>query len=180
MQNKSKKKTLTLLIVAIVLLLLSSMFYSLINLNKEPNPKNDIAESNTTTKTSDFPKMAESDIKPSSDKLNIYIFWGDGCPHCKHLSEFLNSHESEIKDYVKIYAFEVWNNSENLNFMKNFGKFLGEAPKGVPYFIIGSKTFSGFSESDTKTKKQILNTIKEESQKNQKIDKYQDFKKRVK
>ena len=75
MQNKSKKKTLTLLIVAIILLLLSSMFYSLTNLNKRPNPKNDIAESNTTTKTSDFPKMTESDIKP-----------------CKHLSEFLNSH----------------------------------------------------------------------------------------
>ena len=78
---------------------------------------------------------------------------------------------------ANLYTLEVWKNSDNLTLMKNFGKFLGETPKGVPYFIIGNKTFSGYSESDTKTQKQILETIKTESQKSTKTDKYLEYKK---
>lgn len=124
-----------------------------------------------------FAKNTEADIKSSKDKLNIYIFWGDGCPHCKHLAEYLGEKQSEIGDKISLYTFEVWKDKNNLAFLKSFGKFLGENPKGVPYIIIGNKTYSGFSETDEETKQEIINLIKTEASKTDKIDKYQEYKK---
>ena len=177
MQNKSNKHTIILIISVVTLLLLSMMIYVSNTLNQ--SSKKDSTKTHTTSQSSnaEFAKMTESDIKSSEDKVNIYIFWGDGCPHCKHLAEFFNQHRSEVEKMANLYTLEVWKNSDNLTLMKNFGKFLGETPKGVPYFIIGNKTFSGYSESDTKTQKQILETIKTESQKSTKTDKYQEYKK---
>lgn len=177
MQNKSNKHTIILIVSVVTLLLLSMMIYVSNTLNQ--SSKKDSTKNHTTSQSSnaEFAKMTESDIKSSEDKVNIYIFWGDGCPHCKHLAEFFNQHRSEVEKMANLYTLEVWKNSDNLTLMKNFGKFLGETPKGVPYFIIGNKTFSGYSESDTKTQKQILETIKTESQKSTKTDKYQEYKK---
>ena len=124
-----------------------------------------------------FAKNTEADIKSSKDKLNVYIFWGDGCPHCKHLAEFLGEKQSEIGDKISLYTFEVWKDKNNLAFLKSFGKFLGENPKGVPYIIIGNKTYSGFSETDEETKQEIIDLIKTEASKTDKIDKYQEYEK---
>lgn len=177
MQNKSNKLKIILIVSTITLLLLSAMFYlssTLSQSSKEDNAKNHTSSQGSNA---EFAKMTESDIKPSEDKVNIYIFWGDGCPHCKHLAEFFDKHRSEVEKMANLYTLEVWKNSDNLTLMKNLGKFLGETPKGVPYFIIGNKTFSGYSESDTKTQNQILEAIKTEFQKSTKTDKYQEYKK---
>ena len=149
--------------------------------NSNQNSQNSNANSSEAEESENssfkFAKNTETDIKPSKDKLNIYIFWGDGCPHCKHLAEFLGEKQSEIGDKISLYTFEVWKDKNNLAFLKSFGKFLGENPKGVPYIIIGNKTYSGFSETDEETKQEIIDLIKTEASKTDKIDKYQDYKK---
>ena len=180
MQNKSSKHTIILIVSVVTLLLLSMMIYVSNTLNQ--SSKKDSTKNHTISQSSnaEFAKMTESDIKSSEDKVNIYIFWGDGCPHCKHLADFFNEHQSEVEKMANLYTLEVWKNSDNLTLMKNFSKFLGETPKGVPYFIIGNKTFSGYSESDTKTQNRILETIKTEFQKSIKTDKYQEYKKSTK
>ena len=149
--------------------------------NSDKNSKNSNTNSSEAEESENssfkFAKNTEADIKPSKDKLNIYIFWGDGCPHCKHLAEFLGEKQSEIGDKISLYTFEVWKDKNNLAFLKSFGKFLGENPKGVPYIIIGNKTYSGFSETDEETKQEIIDLIKTEASKTDKIDKYQEYKK---
>jgi len=181
MQNKSNKHTIILIVSVVTLLLLSMMIYVSNTLSQSTSTQK--GHTNTASSqgsNAEFAKMTESDIKSSEDKVNIYVFWGDGCPHCKHLAEFFNLHRSEVEKMANLYTLEVWKNSDNLTLMKNFGKFLGETPKGVPYFIIGNKTFSGYSESDTKTQNRILETIKTEFQKSAKTDKYQEYKKSTK
>ena len=101
----------------------------------------------------------ESDINLGSNKPNIYIFWGDGCPHCKALAKFISKLPAETKDKVNIYSFEVWSDKDNKAFMKKFGKYLGQDVSGVPFMIIGDKIFDGYSSGDTKTDQQILNAI---------------------
>jgi redox-active membrane protein len=200
------KKRLIFAVTGAVFCLICGMLYSLsLNFKQENNSasKNIAAQtaknSNQNSKNSDknsqnsntnnseteesenssfkFAKNTEADIKFSKDKLNIYIFWGDGCPHCKHLAEYLGEKQSEIGDKISLYTFEVWKDKNNLAFLKSFGKFLGENPKGVPYIIIGNKTYSGFSETDEETKQEIINLIKTEASKTDKIDKYQEYKK---
>jgi glutaredoxin len=38
-------------------------------------------------------------------------YWGDGCPHCKVVAEFLDSWED--KDKVTLTKFETWNDANN-------------------------------------------------------------------
>ena len=123
MQNKSNKLALTLIVSTITLLLISTMIYlsnTLSHSSKKADTKTPTTSQNSNT---EFAKMTESDIKNSSDKVNIYIFWGDGCPHCKHLAEFFNEHRSEVEKMTNLYTLEVWKNSDNLTLMKNFSKF---------------------------------------------------------
>jgi len=101
----------------------------------------------------------ESDIDLGSNKSNIYIFWGDGCPHCKALAKFISKLPAETKDKVNIYSFEVWGDKDNKTLMKNFGKYLGQDVRGVPFMVIGDKIFDGYSSGDTKTDQQILDAI---------------------
>ena len=200
------KKRLIFAVTGAVFCLICGMLYSLsLNFNQENNSSSKsthaqtVKSANQNSKNSDknsknsntnsseaeesenssfkFAKNTEADIKPSKDKLNIYIFWGDGCPHCKHLAEFLGEKQSEIGDKISLYTFEVWKDKNNLAFLKSIGKFLGENPKGVPYIIIGNKTYSGFSETDEETKQEIIDLIKTEASKTDKIDKYQEYKK---
>lgn len=173
------KKNVLVIVTAVILVIIALVTHSVIqNTNSKTNTPTSQTQSPNQKDTPklELAKMTESDIKPSKDKVNAYIFWGDGCPHCKHLVEFLDEKKSEIGDKINLYSFEVWYNSTNRTFMKNFGKFLGENPKGVPYFIIGDKTFSGFGESDQATKDQIISLINSEYQKTPKTDKYQEYK----
>ena len=200
------KKRLIFAVTGAVFCLICGMLYSLsLNFKQENNSSSKSTHAQTTksanqnSKNSDknsqnsnvnnseaeesenssfkFAKNTEANIKSSKDKLNVYIFWGDGCPHCKHLAEFLGEKQSEIGDKISLYTFEVWKDKNNLAFLKSFGKFLGENPKGVPYIIIGNKTYSGFSETDEETKQEIIDLIKTEASKTDKIDKYQEYKK---
>ena len=107
----------------------------------------------------EFAHSHESDINLSDNKPNIYIFWGDGCPHCKALAKFISKLPAETKDKINIYSFEVWSDKDNKSFMKNFGKFLDQDVSGVPFIVIGDKIFDGYSSGDSKTDQQILDAI---------------------
>lgn len=100
--------------------------------------------------------MTEQNISYSKEKINIYLFYGEGCPHCEELKNYLNSLDNKEKSYFNIYTFEVWNNSTNQQFMKESAKFLNKEVSGVPFLIIGNKTFEGYNESmNIKIKKAI-------------------------
>ncbi len=107
-------------------------------------------------------KITIPDITKEKGKVNIYLFWGEGCPHCKHEKEFLNELKTTHGDMYKLYEFEVWYNAKNKETLNVFGAHTGTIVKAVPYTIIGEKTFSGFGEN---TKEAIKRAIEEESQK---------------
>ena len=108
-------------------------------------------------------KAVVKSIKFDDKKINIYFFWGDGCPHCEEEYEFWDSILDDYKDKINhIYGLEVWNNKKNAKSMKEFAKFKNDEIKGVPYTIIGNKTFVGFDKSMKKQmKKQIDDAYKD-------------------
>lgn len=175
-QSTNKKRAqLTSLIVLAVLAILSTMMLIMYPLMNKPSDKSTAktAEStqnnsestpgstskSTTQSTTEFAFNHESDIDLSSNKPNIYIFWGDGCPHCKALAKFMSKLPAETKDKVNIYSFEVWSDKDNKTFMKKFGKYLGQDVSGVPFMVIGDKIFDGYSSGDAKTDQQIIDAI---------------------
>lgn len=117
--------------------------------------------------------MTENNISYSKEKINIYLFYGEGCPHCEELKNYLNSLDNKEKSYFNIYTFEVWNNSTNQQFMKDSAKSLNKEVSGVPFLIIGNKTFEGYSES---MNAKIEKAIETEYKLNGKNDYYKKYK----
>lgn len=87
------------------------------------------------------------DYKESEEKTNIYLFYGSTCPHCQGFVEFLESIVDEYGKYFNLVAYETWGNSDNANLMSKVAKVFGEDAGGVPYIVIGDKTWSGYSEA---------------------------------
>ena len=99
------------------------------------------------------------DIVYDENKVNIYFFWGNGCPHCEEEFKFLKSIETEYGKYFTLNTFEVWYSKDNAKILEQFANAMGDEVKGVPYTIIGNKTFSGFSKN---YEGQFLKAIKEQ------------------
>ncbi len=95
--------------------------------------------------------------KVFADDFNIYLFYGDGCPHCKAEEEFLNEYISKNND-IKLYSYEVWYSEENQNVFKEVQKIIERNATGVPYLVVGESAISGYSEGYSE--ENIINTIK--------------------
>lgn len=81
--------------------------------------------------------------------VNMYLFYGKECPHCQALEEALIDIQ---KDYpnLKIYKYEVWHNQNNARLMAKASEKINVSASGVPFTIIGTKAFSGYSQTQTK------------------------------
>ena len=93
------------------------------------------------------------------EKIRLYLFHQNGCPHCEEEFKFLKSIETEYGKYFTLNTFEVWYSKDNAKILEQFANAMGDEVKGVPYTIIGNKTFSGFSK---KYEEQFLNAIKDQ------------------
>lgn len=92
------------------------------------------------------------------EKINIYLFRGEGCPHCAEEEEWLKTLKEDYKDYVNVYEFEVWYNQENEKLMEQVKQEFKSNSTGVPFTVIGEDYFIGFSDT---TASNIENKIKE-------------------
>jgi cytochrome c biogenesis protein CcdA/thiol-disulfide isomerase/thioredoxin len=92
-----------------------------------------------------LPSQAQS-ATPSDATVPVYVFWGDGCPHCAVQKPFLAELES-VYPQVRVQAFEVWYRPENRNIFRQMAARAGLEPGGVPVTFIGEQVWVGFHES---------------------------------
>lgn len=100
-------------------------------------------------------------------KINIYLFRGNGCSHCHEFLEYLETIIDDYGKYFNVITYEVWSDSDNGKLMEKVAEKLGEEASGVPYIIIGEKTFAGYSSS---MNEEIETLIKEEYEKEERYD----------
>ena len=98
-----------------------------------------------------------------SKEVKVYLFRGEGCPHCQEAEAWFQSIEEEYGSYFEIVSYETWYNQENAELMQRVAKARGEEASGVPYIIIGNQSWNGFTESYTS---EMISKIKEEFEKN--------------
>ena len=96
--------------------------------------------------------------KIDEDKISLYLFKGAECPHCAEEKEWLESIKEDYKNYLNIYEFEVWHNEENAKMLNQVKEEMKSTSNSVPFTVIGSYYFVGFSET---TASNIENKIKE-------------------
>jgi thiol-disulfide isomerase/thioredoxin len=102
--------------------------------------------------------FAEDSGKILNDKkVNVYFFWGKGCPHCEEEKKFLNKMEDKYPQ-LRVHQFEVWGSSKNRNLMLEFGKKLNVNVRGVPFTVIGEHHIIGWLD-EKNTGKQLEEAI---------------------
>lgn len=94
-----------------------------------------------------------------SETVNIYFFYGDGCPHCSSEEIFLTRLESEDSDLI-INRYEVWFNTENQQLLSDISSMLNIQAGSVPVTIIGDRLIYGYS-SESTTGEQIKTSIEQ-------------------
>jgi thiol-disulfide isomerase/thioredoxin len=80
------------------------------------------------------------------DEVTLYLFHGDGCPHCAAEQEFLSEIEGKYSN-LKIVKYEVWYNQENAELLQKVENAFDITRGGVPTTVIGDVVIVGFGDS---------------------------------
>lgn len=90
-------------------------------------------------------QVAAQTPEPEGFPVHIYLFWGEGCPHCARAKPFLESLDQKYPE-VALHSFEIYNNQENYQLFIDMAEYHGFEISGVPTFIIGPYYLVGYSE----------------------------------
>ncbi|MDO5393437.1 MAG: hypothetical protein Q4F33_02450 [Mycoplasmatota bacterium] len=82
----------------------------------------------------------------AKETVNVYLFYGKGCPHCAAEKEYLEEVAKENKN-VKIIYYEVWYDENNKKLFEDVREKLEITRTGVPLTIIGETYIVGYSEA---------------------------------
>ncbi|MFA6512421.1 MAG: hypothetical protein WCV86_04850 [Patescibacteria group bacterium] len=92
-----------------------------------------------------FAARAQEDVLHPVD---VYFFWGDGCPHCAKEESFLEQIQERYPS-MRVHALEVWHDAENRALLSAVGNALSLDVSGVPVAIIGGQYIPGYYTDET-------------------------------
>jgi glutaredoxin len=77
-------------------------------------------------------------VKPVAVPEGILLFYGQGCPHCKDVEDFIT--QNNIEDKVKFTRLEVWYNKDNQVILAEVAQKCGITGDsvGVPFLYDGN------------------------------------------
>ena len=101
----------------------------------------------------------EETTEEVSKEVPLYFFRGEGCSHCAEFEAWLDEIEEEYGAFYEVKDYETWYNEDNAALMTKVATLRHEedSATGVPYIIIGNKSWIGFADD---YKEEILDQIK--------------------
>ena len=82
----------------------------------------------------------------AKEKVKLYLFYGDGCPHCASEKEFVDKLQQDDNN-LEVIMYEVRHNEENAILMNEVKASLDKNNQYVPFTVIGKESFTGFNSS---------------------------------
>lgn len=142
------------------------VFGIVVVLSNQPSRTDTRGDQDESVKVSSIERFSKpSDIKISSERINGYLFWGEGCGYCTQMIKFLESINEEYSKYYNIYMFEVYGSESNAKLMSEMAEVLNYNATGVPFLVIGDKPFSGYDKSMEQSIKDAIKSQYEERDK---------------
>lgn len=87
-------------------------------------------------------------VAEPQDRVVLYFFWAEGCPHCAAAKPVLSGFQQNYPQ-LEVRSFEVRSNKDNQRRLAAMAAKFGFEPTGVPVFFLGSQHWVGYSESAT-------------------------------
>ena len=84
-------------------------------------------------------------LAPDSLQAVIYLFWGDGCPHCAAEKRYLENLVRRRPGIV-VRQFEVYHDSANQGLLERFAAAYGFEARAVPTTFLADRHWVGFGE----------------------------------
>ncbi len=84
----------------------------------------------------------------AAEPIQLYLFYGDGCPHCAKEEKFLNKLKEENKN-IEVNMYEVWRNRENAKILSDISEKMNFNVSVVPVLIIGDEVIPGYYNDET-------------------------------
>jgi thiol-disulfide isomerase/thioredoxin len=88
-----------------------------------------------------------SEAPDGSQRVVVYYFYSDTCPHCIEARPFVES--LRTTDWVELHAHEVSTNRENALLYRDVAAAIGEQARSVPAFIFCGSMHTGFERPET-------------------------------
>jgi thiol-disulfide isomerase/thioredoxin len=88
---------------------------------------------------------AQTSSPEATEKVTLYFFWGDGCPHCAKEEIYLDKLRKKYPR-LEVKSYEVWHNRVNALFFSHMAESAGIPSTGVPVTFIHTDVFAGFDE----------------------------------
>ena len=98
----------------------------------------------------------------AADHPILYLFWGDGCPHCHDEKEFLKDFPQKYPE-VEMRWFEIWNHKEFALLAEAMRQQYKITAASVPITLIGRWSLVGYSgdeKSGQEIEAQVVDCIK--------------------
>lgn len=95
-------------------------------------------------------------VSEAKEKQTLYFFHSETCIHCKKAKEWFPEVKKKYKD-LEIVSYEISENEDNAELFLKVIEELNVKSKAVPFFVIGNKYLTGFSELQ---KDSIIRNIK--------------------
>lgn len=89
----------------------------------------------------------KSDAEDKKPQTILYLFWGDGCPHCEKEREFLFKIRKDYPE-VEMRWFEIWNHPEYAKLADALSKAYKLKGVSVPMTFIGDWSVIGFQSAE--------------------------------
>lgn len=86
-------------------------------------------------------------FKIKAKEVNVYVFYGNTCPHCEEARDYLNTVKSKYN--LNLVEYEVWNNGDNKEIMNDVANYLDINVRGVPFVVIDNTPIIGYSSNTT-------------------------------
>jgi len=87
-------------------------------------------------------------LAQEKERVNVYFFWGKGCPHCADEKPFLEKLQSKYEQ-IEIKDYEVWYSQDNRDLLVKVGRGLDVNVSGVPFTVVGEQSFNGWYSEDS-------------------------------
>lgn len=138
----NKKWTILFSIIGIVILAFAVFYvystFSPLKSNGVPSPTSELIGNGT------------------GNKVQMSLFYGQGCPHCAAEEAYFNSIKDKYNLDIKLY--EIYFNKDNSQFAIKLATAYGQEIQGVPTLFVNGKIIAGFSpEIQNKIENEILN-----------------------
>jgi thiol-disulfide isomerase/thioredoxin len=93
--------------------------------------------------------------------INMYFFWGQGCPRCEEMKPFINEMQNTYPQ-LSVKSLETRNDPANNQLYNAMAQAYNQTAEGVPASFIGDQMIVGYAkgQTDVELKSAIENCIK--------------------